>query len=69
MSMVLVQQPTQRTAAFRERIARSAANKHEEIMCRCAPAPRASLQSRWSWLKGRRCLAQTLFCASCGLLC
>ena len=35
MAMVLVQQPTQRTAEFRTRIAKLAADKHEEIMCRC----------------------------------
>ena len=37
MAMVLVQQPTQRTAEFRTRIAKLAADKHEEIMCRCVP--------------------------------
>lgn len=35
MAMVLVQQPTQRTTEFRTRIAKLAADKHEEIMCRC----------------------------------
>lgn len=36
MAMVLVQQPTARTAPFRERLAKVAANKHEETMGRCA---------------------------------
>lgn len=35
MAMVLVQQPTQRTAEFRKRIAKLAADKHEEAMGRC----------------------------------
>mmetsp|Transcript_5894 Transcript_5894/g.16828 ORF Transcript_5894/g.16828 Transcript_5894/m.16828 type:complete len:1074 (-) Transcript_5894:415-3636(-) len=34
MAMVLVQQPTARTAPFRERLAKVAANKHEETMGR-----------------------------------
>jgi len=35
MAMVLVQQPTARTATFRTRLAKLSANKHEDTMCRC----------------------------------
>lgn len=36
MALVLMQQPEARVAPFRKQLAKFVADKHEEIMCRCA---------------------------------